>query len=35
MSANARQRMETWSPKENIECHVQAIQHSMELLTQG
>ena len=35
MSAKARQRMETWSPRENIESHVQAIQRSMELVAQG
>lgn len=31
MSKAARSRMETWSPRENIEAHAQAIQHSVTL----
>jgi len=31
MSAAALQRMKTWSPKENVEGHVQAIQRSLAL----
>ena len=30
MGEAARLRMQTWSPRENIEAHVRAIEHSLK-----
>ena len=35
LSEAARQRMETWSPKENIEGHVQAVERAVLFMRQG